>query len=115
MKAGKLRTRITIEQLVTGSPQTTPIGEVDAAWATYASVYAQIQPMLGREFMAAEQVQSKVDTKIRCRYMPDVTDGITAAMRINASGVYYNIEAAINVDNLNREWLLYCSTGVNQG
>ena len=108
-------TRVTIERFVTGSPQTTAIGETDAAWATYATVYAQIQPMLGREYLAAEQVQSKVDTKIRCRYMPSVTDGITAKMRVNDSGVYYNIEAAINVDNRNTEWLLMCSTGVNAG
>ena len=115
MRAGTLRTRVTIEHLVTGSPDKTAIGETDAAWATYATVYAHIQPILGREFMAAEAVQSKVDTKIRVRYMPGVTAGITAKMRISAGGTIYAIEAAINVDNRNIEWLLMCSTGANQG
>ena len=115
MRTGTLHNRVTIQQLVTGAPQQTAIGETDAAWTTYATCYAQIQPLLGREFMAAQQVQSKVDTKIRVRYMAAVTDGITAAMRVNDGGKIYNIEAAINVENRNREWLLMCSTiGANQ-
>lgn len=115
MRSGRLHNRVTIEQLVTGSPQTTPIGETDAAWATYATVYAEIQPVLGKEFMAAEQAQSKVDTKIRIRYMPAVTAGITAKMRIVSGSTVYNIEAAINVENRNKEWLLMCSAGINNG
>lgn len=115
MRPGRLRTQVTIQQLTAASPQQTASGEPDVSWTTYATVMADIQPTLGREFFAASAVQSKVDTKIRLRYMAGVTDGITAAMRVSAGGTVYNIEAAINVENRNREWLLMCSTGANQG
>lgn len=116
MRAGRLRDRVTIERQVIGSPPATAIGEPDAAWATYATVWAQIQPTLARERMAAEQLQSSVDVKIRFRYMTGVTDGLTAAMRIvQGSKVYDIVGQPINVDNANAEWLCLCSTGANQG
>lgn len=115
MRPGRLRTQITIEQRTAASPQQSASGEPDESWTTYATVMADIQPTLGREFFAAAATQNEVDTKIRVRYMTSVTDGITAAMRINAGGAIYNIKAAINVENLNREWLLMCATGVNNG
>lgn len=115
MRAGTLRDLVAIERPATEVPNASDIGEPDPDWVTYATAYAQIQPLLGREFLAAEQVQSKVDTKIRLRYMPGVTDGVSAAMRVVFGSTIYNIEAAINVDNRNEEWLLMCSTGVNQG
>ncbi len=115
MRSGRLRTRVIIEELVTGSPQQTASGQPDASWATVASVWADVSPVLGREFMEAQASQSSVDTKIRVRWMAGVTDGITAAMRVNAGGTIYNIEAAVNVENRNREWLLYCTSGANDG
>lgn len=115
MRAGRLSTQVTIEQRVTGSPQQSATGEPNEAWGTYATVWADVQPMLGRERVASQQVQSEVDTKIRVRWMRGVTDAITAAMRVNASGVIYNINAPVNVNNRNREWLLYCAAGMNNG
>ena len=115
MRAGRLRTRITIQQLAIGSPQQKPSGAPDAAWATYCEVYASIDPIIGREYFAAQQVQSEVDTKIRVRYMTAVTAGITAAMRVSAGGVIYTIKAVIDVENRHRELLLMCSSGANLG
>lgn len=111
MQAGRLRTQVTIEQLLCGSPQQLPTGEPDESWATLYTAWAHIQPVLGREYFAAEQVQSKVDTKIRIRYR----SGITAAMRVVAGGVNYNIEAVMDIDNRHEEIILMCSTGVNNG
>lgn len=111
MQAGKLRNKVTIEQYVAGSPEQRASGEPDAAWSVYATTMAEIRPLVGREFFAAQQVSSKVDTKIRIRYRT----GVTAGMRVNKSGTYYNIEAVINVENRNRELMLMCGTGVNDG
>lgn len=115
IRTGKLRHQVTIQRLSTGSPQRTPLGEADATWQTYAIVWASIEPVIGREYLAAQQVQSKVDTKIRTRYLTGYCDAITAKMRVMFGSVIYNIEAAVNVDTRNEEWLLYCSTGANQG
>lgn len=114
MRSGKLRHQVTIQRFVAGSPDRTTLGERDGSWQTYSTAMASIEPVIGREYFAAAQVQSKVDTKIRCRYQSGIT-AITAAMRVLHGSTVYNIEAAINVENRNREWLLYCSTGVNQG
>jgi len=115
IKSGTLRNRITIQRYTLGSPQQTATGAPDGSWTTYATVWASIDPVLGREYFAAEQVQSKVDTKIRCRYQSGVCDAVTTAMRVSHGAVVYNIEAPINVGNRNEEWLLMCSTGANQG
>lgn len=113
MRAGRLRHLVTVQQLAAGSPQQKPTGEPDVAWAAYLSdIPAEISPVIGREFFAADQVQSKVDTKIRVRYEVGVTDGITASMRVLHGAVVYEIEAVMNVENRNRELLLMCATGV---
>ena len=115
MNGRLLRSEVIIQQRTAGSPQKTATGAPSESWTTYATVRASIEPVIGREFFAAEQMQSKVDTKIRLRYQAGLTDGITAAMRISHDSKIYNIEGCVNVRNMNREWLLYCSTGANQG
>jgi SPP1 family predicted phage head-tail adaptor len=115
IRAGKLRHLVTIQQLVTGSPQELPNGEPDTSWGTYATVYAEIKPIIGTEFDAAGQTQSKEDTDIRMRYEVGVNDQIVSHMRILHGETIYNIERALNMEMRNREWLLKCSTGVNEG
>ena len=115
MRAGLLRNEIIIQQRTAGSPQQTATGAPSESWTTYATVRASIDPVLGREFFAAEQIQSNISAKIRIRYQSGVTDGVTTLMRVNHDGVIYNIEAVINVNNRNRELILMCSRGANNG
>jgi|SRR5688572_11421126 len=115
MKAGRLRHLVTVQQLTAGSPQQTPEGEPDVSWTAYCTVPASVEPVIGREFFAADQIQSEVDTKIDMRYESGVNDGITTLMRVLHGSTIYNIKAAINVRMLNREWVLYCETGANEG
>lgn len=61
--------------------------------------------------MAAQAVQSKVDTEIVIRYL----SGVLPKMRVSYNSVVYDIEAVINVNLKNEEMLLLCSTGVNEG
>lgn len=125
IRAGRLRHRVTVQRLSAGSPQQHPTGEPDESWSTYCSDQAaSIDPVIGREFFAAGQQQSDVDVKIRMRYLPSVNDGINARMRIvhpttcpcsPPAQQVYNIKGPINVEQRNREWLLYCATGLNEG
>lgn len=115
MRSGALRHRVTVQQLVAGSPQQKPTGEPDTSWVDYCTVWASIDPVLGREYFAADQIQSDVDTKIRMRYEVGVNDEITAAMRVVHGAVLYNIKTPINVNQRGVEWLLYCATGLNEG
>ncbi len=111
MRAGKLRHQVIIQRLVAGSPQQKPSGEPDTSWTTYLTVSASVEPVTGREPFLAQEHLSEVDTKIRIRYR----DGITADMRVSFGSRYYNIRAILNFEERNRELLLLCSQGLNQG
>lgn len=111
MRAGKLRHRVTIQQLVEGSPQQTPSGQPDTAWATFCTVWASIEPLRGRELIEANAVQSKLAVRVRIRYRA----GVTAAMRVVHDSVVYPIEAVIDFEMRHVELHLMCSQGSANG
>lgn len=111
MRLGKLNRRVVIEQAVAGSPQQLPSGQPDFVWATYATVWASIEPLRGNERITAQALGSEIDVRIRCRYVA----GVTAAMRVNFSGTYYNILAVIDPETRHRELQIMCKTGLNDG
>lgn len=85
---GRLRHVISVEQLVTGSPQYRADGSIDQAWGTYlSSVSASIEPLRGRELYAAQQHHAEATVRFRLRWR----DGITPQMRIVHGGLYYPI------------------------
>ena len=101
MKAGQLDQRVTIER----STQTqNSWGEIIHTWAPLVTVWAAVEPLIGREYMAAAAMQSDVSTRIRMRYRP----GVTPADRVNHEGRAYNIESVVDVRSGNRELVLMC-------
>jgi len=113
--AGELRQRIAIEaQVQTQDPVT---GDITTAWTAVVgaeSLPANVQPMSAREFIAAQQTQAAVDTKIIIRWR----QGITAAMRARdlTTGALYNIHGVLPDNISGREWItLVCSTGLTDG
>lgn len=110
MRAGLLRHRVTIQQRTeTRDPDT---GAVSFAWVDVATVWAAVEPLSAREFIAAQAAHSKVSARITIRYRAD----ITAAMRIVHGSTLYNIEGVIPDNRSGREWLtLPVSAGVNDG
>jgi SPP1 family predicted phage head-tail adaptor len=75
-------------------------------------VKASIEPLQGRELIAAQAVQSETTSKIRIRYRT----GITAAMRIVFGARLFNITAPpINPGERNQELILMVSEGINEG
>lgn len=76
----------------------------EVTWTDLATVWASAEPILGREMFAAETAKSNVEIKFRCYYFsgPDVK------MRILHQSKEYEILSAVNVKNLDREWLFYC-------
>lgn len=109
MLAQRLRHRVTIEQ-VTETRDTW--GGVDTTWSTlHASVPAEIVPLSGREFVAAQAAQAGVTARMTIRYVP----GITTKMRVVHGSDIYNIEAVLPDPTLRRHLTLMVSTGVNNG
>lgn len=111
MLAGKLRHRVTVQQLVAGSPNQNAVGEPDTAWTDYLSAWASIDPVTGSEPFMAQQQFPKVSHKIRMRYR----DGVTADMRVTYGSRYFDIKAVLNWGERDRELLLLCEEGVNNG
>lgn len=104
MQAGRLRHRITIQRKEqTQNPNT---GAMTTTWATVATVWAVVEPLSAREFIAAQAVQSDVSVRITMRYRP----GITSAMRLLHDGKTYNITGVLADKASGREYItLPCS------
>lgn len=112
LEAGKLRHRIAIQSRTESRDGTT--GALTMTWATISNgtVWAAIEPLSTREFVAAGAVQSKVVARIIIRYRSDVLP----TMRAVHGSKTYNIEGALPDKDSGREYLtLAVSEGVNLG
>ena len=110
MKVGRLRHRITLQELIETQDSD---GAVEEEWFTVGNgISAEIIAMSGREFVAAQAVQSEVNTRIKLRFRP----GLKAKMRVLHRGAVYNIAAVMpDPDSGIRFVTLLCSTGTNAG
>lgn len=109
LSAGKLRHRVQIQYPIETQDQNT--GAIQVSWAVLASVWASIEPLSAREFVAAQSEDSKVTTRITIRYRSD----INSAMRLYhpAKGLLYNIEGVLSDKDSGLEYLtLPCSEGL---
>ena len=108
MRAGDLNKRITLYELVTGSPAKDEFGEPNTSWEALDTVWASIEPISGREFWAQQQVQSEITARIRIRYRDDITPGMKAEYQSKT----YAIKNVIDKDEKHAELQLMCSEGV---
>lgn len=110
MTAPRLRHRVDIQNFTTVQDSTT--GSITDTWTDYdTDVPAEILPMTGREFVAAQAVQAGVSTKITIRYQI----GIDPRMRVKHGSDIYNIKAVLPDPTLRRYLTLLCEVGVNAG
>lgn len=106
MQAGKLDKRITLQQLVAGQDA---YGEPVHTWTDVATVWASIDDLTGRQYLAAQAAQNAVQTKITIRYRA----GIVPAMRVLHGTDVFDIEAVLGQDRV--MLTLMCTKGVNNG
>ena len=110
MRAGKLRHRITLQHKAQGQDPNT--GAMIDTWVTVATVWAGIEYLSVREFIAARTGQVEITARITIRYRP----GIDATMRVMHGDQVFNIHGALPDNHSGREYLtLPCSEGVNDG
>lgn len=109
VQAGELRAQVTIEQEVTSD---NTLGEPVQAWVTFAVTLAQVQPLRGRELLAAAQIQTPLDVRFRIRHRP----GVTPLMRVVWQGdIYAIVGEPINVAGENLTLELMCVKGLRDG
>jgi SPP1 family predicted phage head-tail adaptor len=101
MKAGALDQRIVIERLVEGYDE---LGQPINTWLPIVQTWAHVQPLVGREYIAAGALLSEVTARVRMRYRP----GITAADRVIHNGKVYGITSVADVHSSRRELQLQC-------
>ena len=101
MRAGQLDQRVTVERLEEGVDE---LGQPVSTWIALVTVWAAVEPLTGREYIAAAAAVSEVTTRIRLRYRP----GITPADRVNHEGKLYGITSLIDYKSANRELVLMC-------
>ena len=101
--AGLMRDRITVQQYNKAVDAHGDVrDDLDENWVTVCTVYAQISPISGREFYAAEQSQSEVSHKIRCRWFP----GLKTEQRLVYRGRIFEIVSVIDWSNRHESYLI---------
>lgn len=100
MKAGQLDQRVTVERLSGGVDE---LGQpLPDTWVPLFTRWASVEPLQGREFIAAQAALTEVTARIKMRYRP----GITPADRVSHDGQVYGIQAVIDVRSEHRELVL---------
>ena len=101
MRAGTLRHKVIIQ---VGTEAQDGFGGVTLTWATFATVWAAIEPISGKEFFDSQQVNAEVTTRIRIRYLASVTP----KMRVLHGARIYRIESTVDLNERTRELHLMC-------
>lgn len=97
MNPGELRHKITLQK----PPE---YGQAEDAYTDVATVWANINPISGRELFAAEQFASEITHKVRIRYR----NGITPSMRVKYGTRTFEIMYVINEYERDRIIQLMC-------
>ena len=101
MKAGQLDQRVTVERYTSTEDE---LGQPIEAWAPLFTCWAAVEPLTGREYLAAQAAVSEVTARIRMRFRP----WMTAQDRVVHTGTTYVIESLIDVRSDHRELVLMC-------
>ena len=101
--AQELNTKVTFQRHVQGEDEA---GQPIDSWENYADAFAKVEPLVGREYLQAQQLPSgETNIKVTLRWRPDVT----RLHRVLIRGEAFEITDAQNIRLQNRELLLYCT------
>lgn len=108
MKVGRLRHRVMLQAR---QDTESACGEVVPDWSTMLDAWASIEPLSGREYVAAQQVAADVTTRIVIRHRPGVNAAGRVLHQINpgqpepAQYDVYDIVSALEDPVINRRWI----------
>jgi SPP1 family predicted phage head-tail adaptor len=105
MRPGKLRHLITIQSR---TETLDAYGGTVHVWANFATAWAKILPLSGRDLIAAQAAMNETTTRFFIRYL----DWINASMRIVSGGKCYDITAIIDTDEKHEELQIMTKTGL---
>jgi len=99
--SGKLRHKITIESKLNAQDD---YGALVESWSTYATAWASIEPVSGREYFQDGKVSAEVSARIMTRYI----SGVTNLMRVKFGTRIFGIVRINNILERNKEFELMC-------
>lgn len=106
---GKLRHRVVLQEKT--SFQDTH-GDMVEDWSPVATLWAAIEPLSAREFVASQALQSAVTVRITIRYRA----GVVPTMRLLHGSKVYTIAGVLSDPDSGLEYLtLPCTEGVAEG
>lgn len=108
ISAAMLQQRVTLQQRTVGVDS---LGQDLTTWADVAQVWAQVEPLRGREYFAAGQTQAAVEARISIRFRA----GVAPTMRVLRGAQAWDIVSVIDVDNAGHTLELMCLNGVGDG
>lgn len=99
LTAGMLRHRVAIDRQ--DHEQDGVSGAITTVWTEIAaSVPAAVEPLSGREYIAAAQAGSTVSARITVRFRAD----LNSAMRVRHGETVYRIKAVLPDHKSGKEW-----------
>ena len=101
MKIGKLRHRVTLQEHISTRDS---FGAEKEAWIDTAKVWASVEPLSGKEYFAAQQINAEVNIKVTIRYRPL----IHPRMRVLFGVRVFEILSVLNIEEKNIQLVLMC-------
>lgn len=80
MRSGKLRHKVDLQRRVDVQQ---PGGQVKHSYAHVAYIWANVASLSGREFLAAQQINSEVTSRINVRFRPDIDSTFRIVHTVN--------------------------------
>jgi SPP1 family predicted phage head-tail adaptor len=108
MRAGALRRQVALQTRIASKDT---FGQASVSWTTTATTWADIEPLSGRELMAAQAQQAETTHKVSIRYR----SGVTPAMRVVYQGRNFNVLSVLDDDMAHKSLTLLCSEGMTNG
>jgi SPP1 family predicted phage head-tail adaptor len=101
MKAGDLKHKITLQ---TCTPTNNSNLEAIPTYSNFATVWAAIESISGKEYWESKTVTAETVVRIRIRYIP----GVLPTMRIVYGSRIFHIDAILHLHEQKREIHLMC-------
>lgn len=102
MRSGSLRWPVAIQSYTATQDDE---GYQIQTWTTSSTHYMEVVTLSGREAVNAQQIKAETTHRFRMRWIPTEP---TPKDRLLFDGIVFNIEWVDNVDQRNRELLIYC-------
>lgn len=104
MNPGKLRHRVVVEQPARIKDSYGEESIESDTWSTFATAWASIEPLSGKELWNAQQVIPLLTHRVVMRYLV----GVTSEMRVNYKGRYLQILSWQHIEERTIETHLMC-------